>query len=246
MPVAAWISCAAILYATSRFDDRALDHAFDVQFACDLKSGCLAPLYRITDVREMTRSAPSWASVVMSASVIPSENSLLPVPANRFSSGRTARERIRARVPLGLSVESKDACVSAPTVERLERRMEFAGMAIAGRRLLGQAALDHRLQTSGNSWRQRRRRVAQNGFAQGKGRRAAERQTARNHFVEHDAKRPDVAARARMFPAQLFGGHVRQRARQRPNMGGVRLCRGVGYVLTNDTCGQPWIVQIFG
>ncbi len=52
------------------------------------------PLYRITDVRDTTRSALILARFVMSAAVIPSARYPLSAPAERLSSGSTASDPI--------------------------------------------------------------------------------------------------------------------------------------------------------
>jgi hypothetical protein len=50
------------------------------------------PLYCITDVREITRSDPIFARVVISSSVIPSAKYSCEGSPERFSSGNTAME----------------------------------------------------------------------------------------------------------------------------------------------------------
>src|SRR4030095_8827148 len=57
-------------------------------------NGFFVPLYCITDVREMTLSALILASSAISASVIPSEKYSCSGSWEKFSSGRTAMERI--------------------------------------------------------------------------------------------------------------------------------------------------------
>ena len=55
-------------------------------------SGFRVPLYCITEVREITRSAPTLPSSVITSSVIPSAKYSCSLSPERFSSGSTANE----------------------------------------------------------------------------------------------------------------------------------------------------------
>jgi hypothetical protein len=57
------------------------------------------------------------------------------------------------------------------------------------------------------------RRLVQDISCQSRGSATFKRTPARDHFVQHRADGPDVAARVCSFATQLLGRHIRQRAR---------------------------------
>ena len=66
---------------------------------------------------------------------------------------------------------------------------------------------------------------------------AVERHAPRKHFVEHDAKRPQVAARIGLFAPHLLGRHVGGRAERRALEGELQRCRELRQAEVEDLDG---------
>src|SRR5690349_9371324 len=75
-----------------------------------------------------------------------------------------------------------------------ERRLHFAGALIAERGLLGETTLNDGRETGWYSRGQRRRRLTQNGGGDFKAGSPLKWHMARGGLIQHDAKRPQVAA----------------------------------------------------
>ncbi len=105
------------------------------------------------------------------------------------------------------------ATAAAAHRERRERGAELLDRLIPPRRILLQAALDHRDEQRRHPRRGQRRRLVRDPHRQVDQRLAGERRLAGGELAQDHAERPDVAARvARLRRAQLLRRHVVRRA----------------------------------
>lgn len=102
------------------------------------------------------------------------------------------------------------AGASAATISSAART--FARGLIPQRGILREAALHDRPEWCGKPRGQWVRFIAQNRGADLERCRATERPAAGDHFVQHDAERPDVAAPIGGCPLEEFGRQISQRA----------------------------------
>ena len=148
-------------------------------------------------------------------------------PANerrrsRAARRRTARLRQRRRRRAGIR--------RAPAGSH--RRVRFAFQAASNRRAARRrfgsgisrsfsSALKMMRSSSGGmpalNCRRRRRLLREQALEDRRHRRALETAAGRRHFVEHDARGEQVAARIDLLSARLFRRHVRHRADRRPH-----------------------------
>ena len=96
-------------------------------------------------------------------------------------------------------------------------------------RVLVQGLLDHQTQAEGNVGADRRQLAVDHLLEDFQVARSLERLVARQHFVQDDAKREDIAAGVEYVPRRLFGGHVGNGADDRP-WPGVAIGPGRGQV----------------
>ena len=175
--------------------------------------------------------SPVWLLKSVTSSQSRSANAIAGSATSRPSRLRTRFEAERQRKSGGArgqhdsGGDSAPAARSARQAERrqgdgarlngLERGEDFAGLPVAAPRLLRETSFDHHGQRRGHLQRYGNGRLRQHAGRELERRPARRTAGARSAIsYNHDAERPDVAARVGRIATQHFGRHVRRRPRQ--------------------------------
>ena len=141
------------------------------------------------------------------------DNRCRAAPPSRRGRRKRRCRATHIRQRLGQQVLRHRAALQHP-----QRARQVAGTLEADRRLLVQRAEDELLERLGHLGPlrpQRRRRLVADRVGDRFGVRALERHAPGEHLVEHDAERPDVAARIGLLAPHLLRRHVRRGAERR-------------------------------